>query len=155
MSRRVIAAVAVAAAWAAAGPEAVTTHPAPRATEHAPARAPLAGASAARVSLTVTYDNGRGHRAVAHLRCGRRITADGFLADDRRRACRHARRHAAFLDRRPPANRQCIQIYGGPQVARVRGTIGSRTINRRFTRRDGCEIADWNRAVPLVPKVRG
>jgi hypothetical protein len=146
VSRRLIAAVAAAVTCAAAGPDAVATR------EALPSPAESA---AARVSLTVTYDNGRGRRAVAHLRCGRRTTADGFLADDRRRACRHARRHAAFLDSRPPANRQCIQIYGGPQTARVRGTIGSRTINRRFTRRDGCEIADWDRAVPLVPKVRG
>lgn len=112
-------------------------------------------ASAARVSLTVTYDNGRGRRSIAHLRCGRRIRADGFLADDRRRACRHARRHAAFLASRPPEERQCTQIYGGPQTARIRGTIGRRTVNRRFARRDGCEIADWDRAVPVVPKARG
>jgi hypothetical protein len=119
------------------------------ATAAAPAAAP---AAPARVVLTVTYDNGHGRHAVAHLRCGRSIRADGFLADDRRRACRHARRIAAFLASRPPADRQCTQIYGGPQQARIKGTIGSRSVNRRFTRRDGCEIADWDRAVPLVPK---
>lgn len=120
----------------------------------AAATAAETNSAAARVSLTVAYSNGEGRRAVAHLRCGRRIRADGFLADNRRRACRHARRHAAFLDSRPPASRQCTQVYGGPQSARIRGTIGSRTIDRRFTRRDGCEIADWDRAVPLVPRVR-
>jgi hypothetical protein len=109
-------------------------------------------AAAARVSLTVTYSNGAGGRRVAHLRCGRRARADGYLHPVRVRACRHARRNAAFLAARAPGDRQCTQIYGGPQTALVKGTIGSRRVSRRFTRRDGCEIADWDRAGPLLPK---
>ena len=33
----------------------------------------------------------------------------------------------------------------------MRGRIGARAVNRRFARRDGCEIADWRRAGLLLP----
>jgi hypothetical protein len=107
------------------------------------------------VRLTVSYVPRDGAaRQVAHLRCtSSRRTADAFL----RRvgpglACRHARRIARFLASRPPSGRACTQIFGGPQRARITGRIGARRIDRRLARRDGCEVSDYNRAVPLVPR---
>jgi len=50
-----------------------------------------------------------------------------------------------------PKNAACTLIYGGPQVAEVRGTFKGRRVKARFTRTDGCEIARWNRVRFLFP----
>ena len=39
----------------------------------------------------------------------------------------------------------CTDIYGGPQVAYVRGTLDGRSVWARFSRSDGCQIARWSR----------
>jgi hypothetical protein len=52
----------------------------------------------------------------------------------------------------PPAPATvCSQVYGGPQVAVVRGLFRGRRWWVTFTRRNGCEIARWNRLVFLFP----
>jgi hypothetical protein len=50
-----------------------------------------------------------------------------------------------------PENIACIEIYGGPQVARVTGTFRGRRVWATFRRTDGCEIARWNRVRFLFP----
>jgi hypothetical protein len=50
-----------------------------------------------------------------------------------------------------PKNAACTAIYGGPQIAEVRGRFRGRTINARFARGNGCEIARWNRVRFLLP----
>jgi hypothetical protein len=46
----------------------------------------------------------------------------------------------------------CTEIYGGPQKARVVGTVAGRPIWAMFTRTNGCEISRWSRISPwLVP----
>lgn len=50
----------------------------------------------------------------------------------------------------PPRNRLCTQQYGGPEVATVTGMVGGAPTNRRFTRTDGCGIAEWSAAEPLL-----
>jgi hypothetical protein len=119
------------------------------------AGASVAGGAEPPVRLTIAFAPRDGAaRQVAHLRCtGSRASADGFLRRvGAARACRHARRTAAFLARRPPRGRACTQIFGGSQRAHVTGSIGTRRIDRRLARRDGCEIADYDRVVPLVPR---
>jgi hypothetical protein len=108
------------------------------------------------VQLTVTFTRGTGRRHVARLRCtATRSRADGFLRDvGARRACAHARRVTELLSTDPDPNRACTEIYGGPERARVTGRIGSRRIARGFSRTDGCQIADWRTAVPLLPRPR-
>lgn len=49
----------------------------------------------------------------------------------------------------------CIEIYGGPQVARVTGTFRGRRVWVTFKRTDGCEIARWNRVRFLFPVATG
>lgn len=113
-----------------------------------------AGAAGDAVDLTVTFSRGAGARHVAHLRCsGDRARADGWLsAVGARRACATARRIARLLTARPDPDRACTQIYGGPERARVTGRIGGRSVRRVFSRTDGCGIADWRRAMPLLPR---
>ncbi|MGA9762584.1 MAG: hypothetical protein WBQ14_09185 [Gaiellaceae bacterium] len=44
-----------------------------------------------------------------------------------------------------PTGTACTQIYGGPQVAHVRGRLAGRPIDADFSRNDGCQIARWDR----------
>ena len=81
---------------------------------------------------------------------GERETKLECDASARSRRCETARGLAAFLAEQPPRGRVCTQIYGGPETARVRGTIGERAIDRRFSKTNGCEIADWKRVEPLL-----
>ena len=39
----------------------------------------------------------------------------------------------------------CAQIYGGPEVAEVRGTFRGRRIETRFSREDACRMERWDR----------
>jgi hypothetical protein len=50
-----------------------------------------------------------------------------------------------------PRNVACTEVYGGPQVAEVRGTHNGRRIRARFTRVDGCQIDRWDRHRFLFP----
>lgn len=51
-----------------------------------------------------------------------------------------------------PPNVACTQIYGGPQKARVVGTVAGKRVWTTFARTDGCQIARWNRLSPwLLP----
>ena len=51
-----------------------------------------------------------------------------------------------------PKNSLCTEIYGGPQRARVVGTVKGQPVRATFTRTNGCEIARWQRISPwLVP----
>lgn len=42
-----------------------------------------------------------------------------------------------------PEDRMCTQIYGGAQVATVRGHMGGDEVDASFSRVDGCEIDRW------------
>jgi hypothetical protein len=102
-------------------------------------------------SLTVTYweDGSRtGAREVWTLRCN---PARGTL-DRPAVACRRL----ADVGTRPFAPTRpdiaCTQIYGGPQKARVVGTVAGKSVWATFTRHDGCAIGRWDRVSPwLLP----
>jgi hypothetical protein len=49
-----------------------------------------------------------------------------------------------------PPQTACTAIYGGPQVARVTGTFRGQRVWATFRRRDGCEIARWNKVAFLL-----
>ena len=69
-----------------------------------------------------------------------------------RAACRRLARGGPALFAPVPGNAVCTEIYGGPQKARVVGTLGGRRIWATFTRQNGCHIARWDRLSPwLVP----
>jgi hypothetical protein len=51
-----------------------------------------------------------------------------------------------------PKDSVCTEIYGGPQRARVVGTVKGQPVRATFSRTNGCEIARWQRISPwLVP----
>jgi hypothetical protein len=68
------------------------------------------------------------------------------------RACRRLSSGGPTLFAPTPRGIACTQIYGGPQKARVVGTVRGTRVWATFTRTDGCQIARWQRISPwLVP----
>jgi hypothetical protein len=68
------------------------------------------------------------------------------------RACRRLARLGVAVLAPVPRGAACTLIYGGPQVALVRGAVAGRPVWARFSRRNGCEIARWQRLSPwLLP----
>lgn len=115
--------------------------------------APTAAAtySSSAVALHIEVRPRPGSVKRASLRCtAMRVRARGFLTADPRRLCRRARRVAGFLARPARRGGVCTEVFGGPETAWIRGTIGNRRIDRRFSQADGCEIADWNRVAELL-----
>ncbi len=49
-----------------------------------------------------------------------------------------------------PGDAMCTEIYGGPEVAHVVGTVGGEPVDARFTRTNGCEIDRWDSAEALI-----
>jgi hypothetical protein len=49
-----------------------------------------------------------------------------------------------------PGNVACTQQYGGPQTATVTGTLRGEPVDATFSRENGCEIARWSDASPLL-----
>jgi hypothetical protein len=49
-----------------------------------------------------------------------------------------------------PGNQACTQQYGGPETATVKGTLDGKDIDAKFSRVNGCEIARWEAAQPLL-----
>jgi LysM repeat protein len=124
--------------------------------------APAATAAPVRAQLTIEASTGSPTSVLvpsqATLRCDGDATATGFLENVAAAACKIVRRGAvvrvAAAYRTP---RLCGVVYGGPQHARITGTIAGRRINLSLDRNDGCGIADWNRLEGLLgdPRRRG
>ena len=114
-----------------------------------------AGAYAGAINLRIDADTGPGTKVRrATLTCDAKgPRATGFLrARDAQRLCRRAYALERFLGRAPSREDACTEVYGGPSRARVRGNVRGTAVDRRFARRDGCEIGDWQRARLLLPR---
>jgi subtilisin inhibitor-like len=98
--------------------------------------------AAVAVSLTITvFPNGPGKGSHTWtLRC----SPPGGTLPASEAACRRLLAlRAPFAP--TPGTTLCTQVYGGPQEAVVRGTFAGRRVSIRFTRRNGCAIARWDR----------
>jgi hypothetical protein len=98
-------------------------------------------AAAVTASLTIVFSPGDGGAA-------KRSTLDCPAATT---DCRKLAQLPSDWYAPVPDGIACSEIFGGPQTARVHGTYRGRRIWVRFTRRNGCEIARWNRAAFLFP----
>ena len=49
-----------------------------------------------------------------------------------------------------PANQACTEIYGGPDVVTITGTLEGEDIDTELTRGNGCEIERFERFGPLL-----
>jgi len=66
-------------------------------------------------------------------------------------ACAVVAAKGASLFEPTPAGRSCTELYGGPQEARVIGSVSGQDVDSRFGRKDGCEIARWDAVASFVP----
>jgi Subtilisin inhibitor-like len=104
----------------------------------------------ASTSLNVTvWPNGQGQtpKHTYTLRCN----PVGGTLPHRAAACAKL----AALKGRPfasvPKGLACTQQYGGPQEAVVTGRFRGQLVRARFNRKNGCEIARWDRLRFLFP----
>lgn len=56
---------------------------------------------------------------------------------------------AGLLLEEPPPSQVCTEVYGGPEVATVTGTIDGQPVDATFSREDGCAIARFDAVSPL------
>jgi Subtilisin inhibitor-like len=110
-----------------------------------------AGVVSTSTRLTVTFwpDGARpGEKRAWTLRCNP-------LGGTLRRpavACTHLAAGGERLFAPVPKDSVCTEIYGGPQVGLVVGTVQGHRVWARIQRRDGCQTARWNRLSPwLLP----
>ena len=69
------------------------------------------------------------------------------------RACRKLARGGLGLFAPVPPGMACTEIYGGPQKARVVGTVAGKRVRATFARTNGCEISRWDALTPwLLPR---
>jgi hypothetical protein len=111
------------------------------------------GSSAAATDLRIVAwpeGPGNGGARVWYLRCS---PSGGTLPRPAAACGRLAALERPFAP--VPKDVACSEIYGGPQVARVVGTLRGRRVWATFRRTDGCEIARWNRVRFLFPLVTG
>jgi hypothetical protein len=67
-------------------------------------------------------------------------------------ACRRLAAGGTRLFAPVPPDAVCTQIWGGPQVARVVGTVRGMRVWTTFSRENGCQIGRWSRVSPwLLP----
>ena len=110
-----------------------------------------AGTSATGTALTVAYwDDGakRADRVQWTLRCNPPRGTLGRAATACKRLATGGIKFFAPVSR----GVGCTQIYGGPQVARVIGSVKGNRVWASFSRTDGCQISRWDRVSPwLLP----
>jgi hypothetical protein len=104
-------------------------------------------------SIRIVYNGGEGDVRRAHVMCtSRRDAVTGFLRlEQPSDVCRRVAELGGFLAARPPGDRVCAQVYGGPERARFAGRFAGRRVDRRFSRTDACQIKDWERVSGLLP----
>jgi subtilisin inhibitor-like len=103
----------------------------------------LAAILVASTSLNITvWPNGQGHpgKKTYTLRCA---PVGGSLPHRAEACTKLARMSRPFAP--TPKDMACTELYGGPQEALVTGRLRGYSVSARFSRKDGCEIARWNR----------
>jgi len=105
-----------------------------------PAAPPAAAVADLRVTLDRDGDGPEAPRA-GQVRCE---TADESALCERIAALTPADFEPA------PDNVACTQQFGGPEVAEVTGTVDGEPVTATFSRQDGCQIARWETATPVI-----
>lgn len=64
-------------------------------------------------------------------------------------ACAYLTSHRAKLFIQELGDVMCTEQYGGPEVARITGTVKGKPVRIKLTRTDGCHINQWSLHAPL------
>lgn len=99
------------------------------------------------------WPEGVGHGTAARRRL--RCSPPAGEAPDPVAACRLLERDGRRLLAPLAPGSICTAIYGGADVARVRGVLEGRPVDASFRRSDGCEIARWDALEVLLGRGRG
>lgn len=85
------------------------------------------------------------------LTCKGGVPTDESQHPSAAKACQALKNNPAVLIPQP-RNKDvvCTQQYGGPQTATVTGVVDGVPADMSFTRRDGCEISQWNAAASIL-----
>jgi hypothetical protein len=91
----------------------------------------------------------------ATLSCGQASKGTGFLAAPATaaKACDLLRTNDSVVKRLvygPADGLLCTEIYGGPEVARISGTIAGQQVNAVINRANGCGISDWDNLAAIL-----
>jgi hypothetical protein len=97
------------------------------------------------VDVTVRPGGPTGDPITKSLTCD----PDGGSHPDPAGACAALDRHPDALDP-VPGDVACTEIYGGPDVAEIRGVVDGQTRTAAFNRHNGCEIARWEALAPVL-----
>lgn len=89
---------------------------------------------------------GQGAAITATLACD---PPSGDLPDPTA-ACAALAAEADALEPVPPGT-ACTMLYGGPEQARITGTVDGAEVDVRLSRVDGCQIDRWERLLPVLP----
>ncbi|MFG2132687.1 SSI family serine proteinase inhibitor [Streptomyces sp. NPDC048751] len=134
---------------AAASLAAVTSVPAGSASAVPASAAPTASRSGDHLTVTVRHAGG-GKDGTYELRChpggGSHPQVEG--------ACRAVERNTRWGQETfapVPEGEICTMLYGGPATAHVTGVWAGRPVDATYDRSNGCQIARWDRFVPLLP----
>jgi hypothetical protein len=106
------------------------------------------------LTVTLLGLSGKPDRVTYQVRCH----PDGGDHPDVAGACRALERETRWgKDPFAPVadGTMCTMQYGGQGAAHVTGTWAGRSVKAVFDRTNGCEIARWDRLVPLLPEARG
>jgi hypothetical protein len=106
-----------------------------------------APAATTELVVRVDRDGPQGPKAPKDLRIA-------CAAGDASPACRAAERLKPRDFDPVPDNVACTDIFGGPQTARVSGTLRGERVSATFSRSNGCEIHRWDTVAPLLDEVR-
>ncbi|WP_432198624.1 SSI family serine proteinase inhibitor [Streptomyces sp. bgisy027] len=120
----------------------------------APAAVPsVRGPDRAGDHLTVTVRNAGGADGTHELTC-HPAGGDHPRAADACAALDRGTRWGRYAFAPVPQGTFCTMQYGGSATARITGTWAGRPVDARYDRSDGCEIARWDRLMPLLPDLR-
>ncbi|MFF3334155.1 SSI family serine proteinase inhibitor [Streptomyces sp. NPDC002888] len=153
--RRLVVTAAASLAAVASLPAGPSSAAAPSSSAATPATAipsAVAGSASPRGDhLTVTVrDAGDGQDGTYELRCH----PDGGSHPQVGGACRAVDRNTRWgrdTFAPVPEGEICTMRYGGPATAHVTGTWAGRPVDATYDRSNGCQIARWDRFVPLLP----
>jgi LysM repeat protein len=114
-------------------------------------RATPAATPSARVTLEASTGSSVLVPTEATLDCGDRARGTGFLARAAKPACALVRQGVLTdIAKEHRVARVCTEVYGGPQRARISGTVGRGRVALSIDRGDGCGIGDWDRLRALL-----
>ena len=116
--------------------------------------APTTSPNVFEADLTITI--GTGDQPVefeATLRCGSDVGGTGYLAGRAAGACDSLKTSAdaqLLLLMGPAADRACTEIYGGGEIADIKGTLTGIAVDMSVDRANGCGISDWDLLQPIL-----